>query len=66
MEEDEEEVLCYLDRVLEEEELFDYGDGEMDAGAPLHLQFKVRKQLGPGTRADTCTSLREMCGVKRH
>lgn len=48
MEEDEEEVLCYLDRVLEEDDLFDYGDGDMDAGAPLHSQFKVRRL--PGSR----------------
>lgn len=59
MEEEEEEVLCYLDRVLEEDELFDYGDGEMDAGAPLHSQFKVRRRLGAGTprtRARACVT----------
>lgn len=44
MEEEEEEVLGYLDRVLEEDDLFDYGDGELDAGAPVHSQFKVRRQ----------------------
>lgn len=46
MEEEEEEVLCYLDRVLEEDEFFDYGDGELDTGASMHSQFKVRGWLG--------------------
>lgn len=48
MEEEEEEVLCYLDKVLEEEEeeLFDYGDGELDPITPVHTQFKVRQQPG--------------------
>lgn len=45
MEEEEEEVLCYLDRVLEEEELFEYGDGELDPITPTHTQFKVRRWL---------------------
>lgn len=45
MEEDEEEVLCFLDRVLEEEEVFEYGDGELDPITPLHRQFKVRQRL---------------------
>lgn len=45
MEEEEEEVLCYLDRVLEEEELFEYGDGELDPITPTHTQFKVRQWL---------------------
>ncbi|XP_037603991.1 active breakpoint cluster region-related protein isoform X5 [Sebastes umbrosus] len=41
MEEEEEEVLCYLDRVLEEEEeVFEYGDGELDPITPIHRQFK--------------------------
>ncbi|XP_029303228.1 active breakpoint cluster region-related protein isoform X4 [Cottoperca gobio] len=44
MEEEEEEVLCYLDRVLEEEEeeeeVFEYGDGELDHITPTHRQFK--------------------------
>ncbi|KAI3373476.1 hypothetical protein L3Q82_022080 [Scortum barcoo] len=41
MEEEEEEVLCYLDRVLEEEEeVFEYGDGELDPITPTHRQFK--------------------------
>lgn len=43
MEEEEEEVLGYLDRVLEEEEDgFEYGDGELDPITPIHRQFKVR------------------------
>lgn len=46
MEEEEEEVLCYLDRVLEEEEVFEYGDGELDPISPTHrLRFKVRQRL---------------------
>lgn len=45
MEEEEEEVLCYLDRVLEEEEVFEYGDGELDPISPTHRQFKVRQRL---------------------
>lgn len=45
MEEEEEEVLCYLDRVLEEEEVFEYGDGDLDPITPLHRQFKVRQRL---------------------
>ena len=45
MEEEEEEVLCYLDRVLEEEEVFEYGDGELDPITPAHRQFKVRQRL---------------------
>lgn len=45
MEEEEEEVLCYLDRVLEEEELFEYGDEELDPITPTHRQFKVRQRL---------------------
>ena len=46
MEEEEEEVLCYLDRVLEEdEEVFEYGDGELDPITPIHRQFKVRQRL---------------------
>lgn len=46
MEEEEEEVLCYLDRVLEEEEeVFEYGDGELDPITPMHRQFKVRQRL---------------------
>ncbi|CAG5877555.1 unnamed protein product [Menidia menidia] len=41
MEEEEEEALCYLDRVLEEEEeVFEYGDGELDPITPTHRQFK--------------------------
>lgn len=43
MEEEEEEVLCYLDRVLEEEDVFDYGDGELDPITLTHRQFKVRQ-----------------------
>lgn len=46
MEEEEEEVLCYLDRVLEEEEeVFEYGDGELDPITSIHRQFKVRQRL---------------------
>lgn len=46
MEEDEEEVLGYLDKVLEEEEeVFEYGDGELDPINPLHRRFKVRQGL---------------------
>ncbi|TKS83584.1 Active breakpoint cluster region-related protein [Collichthys lucidus] len=42
MEEEEEEVLCYLDRVLEEEEeVFEYGDGELDPITSIHRQFKT-------------------------
>lgn len=48
MEEEEEEVLCYLDRVLEEE-VFEYGDGELDPITPVHRQFKVRQRLDAGT-----------------
>lgn len=44
--EEEEEVLCYLDRVLEEE-VFEYGDEEVEPITPLHRQFKVR-QLAAG------------------
>lgn len=44
MEEDEEEVLCYLDKVLEEEEeVLEYGDGELDPITPVYSQFKVRQ-----------------------
>lgn len=43
MEEEEEEVLCYLDRVLEEEDVFEYGDGELDPITLTHRQFKVRQ-----------------------
>jgi len=45
MEEEEEEVLCYLDRVLEEEGVFEYGDGELDPITSTHRQFKVRQRL---------------------
>lgn len=42
MEEEEEEVLCYLDRVLEEdEEVFEYGDGELEPISPTLRQFKL-------------------------
>lgn len=61
MEEEEEEVLCYLDRVLEEEDLFEYGDGELDPITPTHTQFKVRRWLGSWmqrghTHTHTCTT----------
>ncbi|GLD47085.1 active breakpoint cluster region-related protein isoform X3 [Lates japonicus] len=47
MEEEEEEVLCYLDRVLEEEEeVFEYGDGELDPITPMHRQFKGEIEKG--------------------
>ena len=59
MEEEEEEVLCYLDRVLEEEEeVFEYGDGELDPISPTHKQFKVRQRPDrwmQGTNAHTHT-----------
>ena len=48
MEEDEEEVLGYLDKVLEEEddeeeEVFEYGDGEqVPTTPPAPRHFKVR------------------------
>lgn len=49
MEEEEVEVLCYLDRVLEEEEeVFEYGDGELDPITLTHRQFKVRQGLDAG------------------
>lgn len=54
MEEEEEEVLCYLDRVLEEE-VFEYGDGELDPITPVHRQFKVRQRMDAGT---VCTHAR--------
>lgn len=45
MEDEEEEVLCYLDRVLEEEEESEYGDGELEPITTTHRQFKVRHEL---------------------
>lgn len=53
MEEEEEEVLCYLDRVLEEE-VFEYGDGELDPITPVHRQFKVRQRLDSGNLSLYC------------
>ncbi|XP_032431506.1 active breakpoint cluster region-related protein isoform X7 [Xiphophorus hellerii] len=47
MEEEEEEVLGYLDKVLEEEdEVFEYGDGELDLITPIHKQFKGDVEKG--------------------
>lgn len=68
MEEEEEEVLCYLDRVLEEEEVFEYGDGDLEPITPLHRQFKVRQRLHSwmqgGDQADTCTCV-DNCNTLR-
>lgn len=54
MEEEEEVVLGYLDRVLEEdEEVFECGDGELDPITLLHRQFKVRQLLGRRWQGNT-------------
>lgn len=67
MEEEEEEVLCYLDRVLEEE-VFEYGDGELDPITPVHRQFKVRQRLDSGNlslywKRFCCEAKCQACGI---